>query len=56
MQLHAVRFGLDIPMFNKGKEDWNSYLERLDCYFAGKGVEDEKEVQTLIIGIRYRRI
>ena len=53
LQLHAVRFRIDIPMFNKEKEDWRSYLERLDCYFAGKGVEDDKEVQTLIIGFRY---
>ena len=44
--------GIQLPAFREEEEDWSSYLERLECYFAVKGVEDDKKVQTLIVGLQ----
>ena len=42
--------GLSIPSFEEGTEV-ESYLERLDCYFAVAGTKDDKKVPVLLMGI-----
>lgn len=42
--------GLSIPSFEEGTEV-ESYLERLDCYFAVAGTEEAKKVPVLLMGI-----
>ena len=44
--------GISIPSFQEEEEDWSSYLERLECYFAVKEVKNERKVQTLIVGLQ----
>ena len=44
--------GISIPSFREEEEDWSSYLERLECYFAVKEVKNERKVQTLIVGLQ----
>ena len=43
---------LPIPTFKEEEEEWTSYLERLECYFAVKAVPDDKKVHFLICGLQ----
>ncbi|MEL6989422.1 MAG: hypothetical protein AAGK97_16540 [Bacteroidota bacterium] len=43
---------INIPTYKEEEEDWSSYIERLECYFAVKNVAEDKKVQTLIIGLQ----
>ena len=52
-RIHArMTATLPIPTFKEEEEEWTSYLERLDCYFAVKSVPDDKKVQFLICGLQ----
>ena len=41
-----------IPTFTEGEEDWDSYQERLECYFKVKAVKNDVKVHTLITGLQ----
>jgi hypothetical protein len=40
-----------IPTFQDVEEDWSSYQERLECYFAVNETANAKKVPTLIMGL-----
>ena len=40
-----------IPTFQDIEEDWSSYHERLECYFAVNETDNAKKVPTLIMGL-----
>ena len=51
----AMASGIVLPVFKEEEEDFSSYMERLECYFAVKEVDDDKKVQTLIVGLQPRQ-
>ena len=40
-----------IPSFKEEEEDWDSYQERLECYFKVHKTEEDVKVDTLIMGL-----
>ena len=44
-----------IPCFKEEEEDFDSFRERLECYFTVKEVPADKKVHTLIIGLSPRQ-
>ena len=41
-----------IPTFNEAEEDWDSYQDRLECYFKVNDVGNDLRVSVLITGLR----
>ena len=40
--------GLVMEPFHEGSENWSTYVERLEMYFAATDTPDEKKVSTMI--------
>ena len=47
--------GGKIPSFNEEEEDWDSYQERLECFFKVNKTDNEVKVAVLIMGLSARQ-
>lgn len=41
-----------LDVFESSSEDWNTYIERLEQFFAANGVEEVKYVPVLLSAMR----